>query len=155
MKRPPPSGSAATAAQPRLVEGVAAQRESVVQACLAHPLWRRGALRPGGGGPLLMPLVGGEYRGRPRETERLASLFTRVTDGRGRDYDIPVVIGALAANRDIYCIGMGVSVEEIPAKGDHALANPIPPRLVVEAPCQEVVIEGEALVKAPSRDEPA
>ena len=95
---------------------------------------------------LMTPLVRWQFRGGLPEADRKAFLFTRVTDGRGRDYDIPVVIGALAANRDIYCIGMGVSVEEIPAKWDHALANPIPPRLVVEAPCQEVVIEGDDLV---------
>ena len=45
MKQPPPSGSAAKAAQLRLVEEVAAQRESLLQGCWAHQLWRRGELR--------------------------------------------------------------------------------------------------------------
>src|ERR1035437_6385565 len=77
--------------------------------------------------------------------ERKAFLFTNVTDGRGRKYAFPVVVGALAANRAIYSIGMRAAVDEIPAKWDRAIAHPIPPRIVEHAVCQEVVIEGAAL----------
>jgi 4-hydroxy-3-polyprenylbenzoate decarboxylase len=56
-----------------------------------------------------------------------------------------VVVGALAANRAIYAIGMRAPGAEIQARWDNAIANPIVPRVVSEALCQEVVIEGEAL----------
>ena len=58
---------------------------------------------------------------------------------------MPVVVGAIAANPEIYCIGMDATLDDIQAKWDHAIANPIAPRLVNEAVCHEVVIEGKAL----------
>jgi len=54
-------------------------------------------------------------------------------------------VGALAANREIYSVGMNASVEEIQAKWDHAISNPVPPRIVEAAPCQEVIEEGPTL----------
>jgi 4-hydroxy-3-polyprenylbenzoate decarboxylase len=93
----------------------------------------------------LHPLVRWQFVGGMDEPARKAFLFTNVTDGRGRKYAMPVVVGAIAANRAIYAAGMGVPVDEIQAKWDHAIAHPIAPRLVNEAPCHEVVIEGEAL----------
>jgi 4-hydroxy-3-polyprenylbenzoate decarboxylase len=57
------------------------------------------------------------------------------------------VVGALAASQDIYSVGMGVPVAGIAARWERAIADPIPPRLVNQAPCQEVVIEGEALLR--------
>ncbi len=93
----------------------------------------------------LHPLVRWQFVGGLDEPERKAFLFTNVTDGRGRKYSIPVVVGAIAANRAIYSAGMGVPVDEIPAKWDHALAHCIAPRVVADGVCQEVVIEGAAL----------
>jgi len=93
----------------------------------------------------LHPLVRWQYVGGIEEHERKAFLFTNVVDGRGRKYEFPVVVGAFAGNQAIYSIGMGAPVEEIQQRWDHALANPIPPRIVSVAPCQEVVIEGKAL----------
>ncbi len=93
----------------------------------------------------LHPLVRWQYVGGVEEHERKAFLFTNVVDGRGRRYRFPVVVGAFAGNREIYCIGMRTPAEEVQRKWDHAIANPLPPRLVDSAPCQEVVIEGEAL----------
>jgi 4-hydroxy-3-polyprenylbenzoate decarboxylase len=93
----------------------------------------------------LHPLVRWQFVGGLPEEERKAFLFTRVTDGRGRRYPIPVVVGAIAANRAIYSVGMGVPVEEIPARWDHAIANPVEPRLVDDAVCQQVIVEGAAL----------
>ncbi len=93
----------------------------------------------------LMPLVRWQFRGGIPEAERQAFLFTNVTDAKGRHYDIPVAVGALAATPAIYSVGMGVPVEKI---GDHwkqALAHPVAPVEVSDAPCQEVVIEGAAL----------
>ena len=93
----------------------------------------------------LHPLVRWQFVGGIDEAERKAFLFTNVVDGRGRKYDMPVVVGAIAANRAIYSIGMDASIENIATKWDHAIANPVPPRLVTTAPCQEVVLEGDAL----------
>jgi 4-hydroxy-3-polyprenylbenzoate decarboxylase len=93
----------------------------------------------------LHPLVRWQFVGGLDERDRRAFLFTNVTDGRGRRYAIPVVVGAIAANRAIYSVGMGAPVEEIQARWDHAIANPIKPRIVDEAVCQDVVVEGAAL----------
>jgi len=94
----------------------------------------------------LHPLVRWQFVGGLDEPQRKAFLFTNVIDGRGRKYDMPVVVGAIAANRAIYAVGMGVPVDEIQAKWDRAIAAPIKPRLVNQAVCQEVVIEGDALL---------
>ncbi|MEE8333041.1 MAG: UbiD family decarboxylase [Alphaproteobacteria bacterium] len=91
------------------------------------------------------PLVRWQFRGGIPEAERKAFLFKDITCSRGRGYDLPVAIGVLAANRAIYSLGMGVDESEIGARWSHAIANPIPPREVTEAPCHDVVIEGDAL----------
>ena len=93
----------------------------------------------------LHPLVRWQFRGGIPEHERKAFLFTNVIDSRGRKYDIPVVVGALAANAQIYSIGMGVGLDEIGVTWSRALAAPIPPRIVDQAPCHEVVTIGDAL----------
>src|SRR5947209_4869181 len=78
------------------------------------------------------PLVRWQFVGGIAETERKAFLFTNIVDGLGRKYDIPVVIGAIAANPEIYSVGMRAPVSDIQAKWDQAIANPIEPRLVEE-----------------------
>src|SRR6266853_1964656 len=93
----------------------------------------------------LHPLVRWQFVGGMDEAERKASLFTNITDGRGRKYDIPVVVGAIAANRAIYSVGMGAPLSEIQGKWDHAIAHPVAPREVANAACHEVVHEGEDL----------
>ena len=75
----------------------------------------------------LHPLVRWQFLGGIPEEERRAFLFTNVVDSRGRRYDIPVVVGALAASAKIYAIGMGRAVEDIGAAWMHAIANPIAP----------------------------
>ncbi len=92
------------------------------------------------------PLVRWQYRGGIAEKDRKAFLFTNVTDSRGRHYDIPVVIGALAANADVYRVGMDCELDEIGDKWTHAIAHPIAPRPVEHAPCQEVIITGNDLL---------
>jgi 4-hydroxy-3-polyprenylbenzoate decarboxylase len=91
------------------------------------------------------PLVRWQFCGGLEERQRKAFLFTNVVNGQGRKYDFPVVVGALAASQDVYSIGMEVPVEEIGAKWGHALANPVPPRIVEEAACHAVVLTGEQL----------
>jgi hypothetical protein len=71
-----------------------------------------------------------------------------VVDAKGRKYDIPVLVGGLAANREVYRIGIGCPFEEIDARWVKAAQNPIPPRIVDNAPCHEIVISGKALDKA-------
>jgi UbiD family decarboxylase len=95
----------------------------------------------------LHPLVRWQFQGGLREDERRAFLFTNVVDGEGRRYDTPVAIGALAASAQIYAVGMGRPVEDIGNAWMAAIANPIAPAIVTTAPCQEVVIKGDALRK--------
>src|SRR4029079_4286631 len=59
------------------------------------------------------PLVRWQFRGGIAEKDRKAFLFSHVTDSKGRKYDIPVAVGALAANREIYRIGMGCPLDKI------------------------------------------
>lgn len=92
------------------------------------------------------PLVRWQFVGGVEEHERRAFLFTNVVDGRGRKYAFPVVVGALAGNREIYCAGMRCTADEVQARWDSAIANPVSPRVVTSAPCQEVVLEGDALI---------
>src|SRR5438132_1950771 len=91
------------------------------------------------------PLVRWQFRGGIQERDRKAFLFTHVVGSKGRKYDIPVVVGALAASREIYRLGMGCELERMNESWSRALANPIEPRVVGDAPCQEIVIEGSEL----------
>jgi 4-hydroxy-3-polyprenylbenzoate decarboxylase len=58
------------------------------------------------------------------------------------------VVGALAANREIYSVGMGCKIEDIGKTWTHAISNPILPNVVTSAPCQEIVVQGKDLLKA-------
>jgi 4-hydroxy-3-polyprenylbenzoate decarboxylase len=93
----------------------------------------------------LHPLVRWQFQGGLPEDQRRAFLFTNVVDGAGRRYDIPVVVGALAASPQIYSIGMGRPAEAIGDAWLRGINHPIPPVRVQDAPCQEVVITGEPL----------
>jgi UbiD family decarboxylase len=94
----------------------------------------------------LHPLVRWQFVGGIDEKDRNAFLFTNIVDGLGRKYDIPVVVGAIAANRQIYSIGMEAPVAEIQAKWDHAIAHPVKPRIVDNAACHEVIHAGRDLI---------
>jgi 4-hydroxy-3-polyprenylbenzoate decarboxylase len=93
----------------------------------------------------LHPLVRWQFQGGLREDERRAFLFTHVVDATGRRYDTPVAVGALAASARIYAIGMGRPVEAIGDAWMRAIAEPIAPVRATTAPCQDVVIVGDAL----------
>ena len=95
----------------------------------------------------LHPLVRWQFQGGLPEDKRRAFVFTNVVDGSGRRYDMPVVVGALAASPQIYSIGMGKPVEDIGGAWINAIAHPIPPVRVASGPCQEVVIKGDDLRK--------
>ena len=61
----------------------------------------------------LHPLVRWQFVGNFPEEARRAFLFTNVVGSGGERYDIPVIVGALAASNEIYALGMGVTVEEL------------------------------------------
>jgi UbiD family decarboxylase len=93
----------------------------------------------------LHPLVRWQFVGGMAEDDRRAFLFTNVVDAKGKKFDIPVAVGALAASPRIYALGMGRAVEEIGPAWLHAIAHPIPPVRVNAARCQEVVWKGDDL----------
>jgi 4-hydroxy-3-polyprenylbenzoate decarboxylase len=81
----------------------------------------------------LHPLVRLQFRGL-EEKDRTAFLFENVHAASGRKYDIPVLIAAMAGSADIYALGMGCTVEEIPDRWNEALDNPIDPVIVDSRP---------------------
>ncbi len=93
----------------------------------------------------LHPLVRWQFVGGMAEADRKAFLFENVVDASGRKYDMPVVVGAIAANREIYSVGMDAGVEEIQEKWDRAIANVIKPRVVENAPCHEIIVTRNGL----------
>ena len=94
----------------------------------------------------LHPLVRWQFVGGMPENERKAFLFTNIVDGRGRKYSIPVVVGAMAANRAVYAAGMDAPIEAIQKKWDHAIAHPIAPRVITNAVCHDRVWTGADLL---------
>ena len=95
----------------------------------------------------LHPLVRWQFQGGLTEEQRRAFLFTKVVDGSGRRYDIPVAVGALGASPEIYAVGMGKPVEDIGEAWTQAIAHPIAPVIVTSPACQEMVVKGDALLK--------
>src|SRR6185295_7353155 len=95
----------------------------------------------------LHPLVRWQFLGGVPEEKRRAFLFTNVIDAKGRRYDIPVVVGALAASPEIYAVGMGLPVEGIGDAWMRAIASPVAPVSVRSPPCQQVVTTGDDLKK--------
>tara|TARA_B100000886_G_scaffold333334_1_gene287160 strand:+ start:3606 stop:5276 length:1671 start_codon:yes stop_codon:yes gene_type:complete len=91
------------------------------------------------------PLVRWQFRGGIPEPERKAFIFDNITCSRGRSYNLPVVVGALSSNREIYSIGIGAPINEIGSIWSNAIANPIEPREISNASCHEVIIEGNDL----------
>ncbi|MPZ87136.1 MAG: UbiD family decarboxylase [Nitriliruptorales bacterium] len=91
------------------------------------------------------PLVRWQFRGGLPEQARKAFLFTNVVDGSGHRFDVPVLVGGLASNREIYRLGMGCELDEIGARWATAMSSPVAPIEVDDAPCHELVVRGEAL----------
>lgn len=95
------------------------------------------------------PLVRWQFRGGIPEAARRAFLFTHVVDGKGRRYDMPVLVGGFAASAAVYRASMNVATnEEIGPAWTRAMANPVAPVLVERPACQEIVLEGAALAGA-------
>ncbi|MCL5959069.1 MAG: UbiD family decarboxylase [Chloroflexi bacterium] len=87
----------------------------------------------------LHALVRWQYRGGIPEEQRKAFLFENVIDNRGKKYPYPVALGALAASKYVYAVGMGCRPEEIEAKWNYALGHPIDPIVVSDGPAHEEV----------------
>ena len=93
------------------------------------------------------PLVRWQFRGGIEEKDRKAFLFTNPVDSKGKKYEHPVLIAGLAGSHDIYRVGFGKPLDQVGKIWVDALASPITPNVVTDAPCQEVVVEGDALDK--------
>ena len=94
----------------------------------------------------LHPLVRLQFRGLS-EKERKGFLFENITDSKGKKYDIPVVVGVLAASSDIYSIGMNCPLDKATGKWTEVVANPIQPVLVKDGPIHEEIHIGEGLLE--------
>ena len=90
------------------------------------------------------PLVRWQFRGLD-EGQRRAFYFERVVDSAGRSYDIPVLIGGLAASQKIYALGLRCSEGEVEERWTEALHKPIAPVLVKDGPVKEVIYKGASL----------
>src|SRR5258706_6410923 len=93
----------------------------------------------------LHPLFRCQFLGGVPEDERRAFLFTNVVDSQGRRYEIPVVVGALAASPKIYSVGMGCAVGDIGEAWTLAIANLIEPVLFNSPLCKYMLFGGEVL----------
>ncbi len=91
------------------------------------------------------PLVRWQYRGGIPEPDRKAFLFTQPTDAKGRRYESAVLVAGLAANRDVYRVGFGKPLADIGQIWVQAIASPITPRYVDNAPCHDIVVAGADL----------
>ena len=91
------------------------------------------------------PLVRWQFRGLEEE-QRKAFLFENIYDAKGKQYDIPVLIGGLAASQRIYALGLMCKESEVEEIWSQALEKPIDPVLVREGPVQDVVWQGEELI---------
>ena len=92
------------------------------------------------------PLVRWQFRGLDEE-QRKAFLFKNIYDAKGKQYDIPVLIGGLAASQKIYALGLMCKESEVEEIWLQALEKPIDPVLGEEGPVQEVVWQGEELIR--------
>lgn len=100
----------------------------------------------------LHPLVRLQFRGLP-EAERRAFLFENVVDSRGRRYDIPVLVGGLAASEAVYAMGLQCEPDEIVERWDQALSHPIPPERVATGAAKDVIHRGDSLLEHGGLDE--
>ncbi len=93
----------------------------------------------------LHPLARWQFQGGLEEDQRRAFLFTNVVGADGRHFDMPVAVGALSASARIYALGMGRPIDDIGKAWTDAIDRPVPPVMVANPPCQDVVIAGDEL----------
>jgi 4-hydroxy-3-polyprenylbenzoate decarboxylase len=91
------------------------------------------------------PLVRWQFRGLG-EDQRRAFYFEQIYDAKGKKYDMPVLIGGLAASQRIYALGLNCREDEVEEIWSKALENPIEPVRVRQGEVQEVVYAGDDLI---------
>ncbi|MEM4281380.1 MAG: UbiD family decarboxylase [Candidatus Caldarchaeum sp.] len=96
----------------------------------------------------LTPLVRLQFRGLP-EDQRKGFLFERVTDAKGRMYEMKVATGVYASSMKMYAMGLMCKPtnEAIAEKWAKAQLEPIEPKIVGSAPVQEIVYTGKDLLE--------
>jgi len=99
----------------------------------------------------LMPLVRWQFRGL-EEKKRKAFLFENVIDVKGKRYAMPVSVGTLAASREIYALGLQCEAEQIHERWTNAQMRPLAPTKAGAGPAQEVIWQGEDLLKGHGLD---
>jgi len=87
-----------------------------------------------------------QFRGLPEE-KRTAFLFENIIDSKGRKYETPVAVAALAGSAQIYAIGMMCQPEEISERLAQAQLHPIEPSLVNDGPVHEEIHLGDKLLE--------
>jgi UbiD family decarboxylase len=92
------------------------------------------------------PLVRWQFRGLG-EDQRRAFYFEQVYDAKGKQYDMPVLIGGLAGSQRIYALGLDCREDEVEEIWAKALENPIEPILVKQGEVQDVVYIGDDLIR--------
>ncbi len=65
-----------------------------------------------------------------------------------KGYDLPIFAG-ITSSRDIIADGLETTKDKLLLKLVHALRNPVPPRVIDKAACQEVIIKDPDLNKFP------
>jgi 4-hydroxy-3-polyprenylbenzoate decarboxylase len=90
-------------------------------------------------------LVRWQFRGGIPEAQRKAFLFENVIDSKGRKYEMPVVVGALATNQKIYSTALGCEIADIAKQWNKAEEHQIEPVMVDNPACQEIVYQGADL----------
>jgi 4-hydroxy-3-polyprenylbenzoate decarboxylase len=93
----------------------------------------------------LHPLMRWQFRGGMEEKDRKAMLFTNVTDSKGKKYEIPVLVGAMGSSSQIFRVGIGRPLDQVMAGWAQATSHPIAPKVVENAPCHDIVIQGDEL----------
>lgn len=91
------------------------------------------------------PLMRWQFRGGIEEKDRKAMLFTNVVDSKGKQYGMPVLVGAMGSSAPIFRVGIGRPLDQVMSAWAQATSNPIAPKIVENAPCQDLVIEGAEL----------
>jgi UbiD family decarboxylase len=89
-----------------------------------------------------------QFRGLP-ENKRGAFLFENVIDSKNRKYESKVATGVYCSSLRMYALGLKCEAtrEAIGERWNHALLNPIEPRVVKSGPVQDSVLEGNQLLE--------
>src|ERR1041384_7473377 len=79
------------------------------------------------------PLVRWQFRGLT-EDQRKAFLFENIHDSQNKKYEMPVLIGGLAASQRIYGVGLLCGEDEVNDAWAYALEHPVEPVLLKSGP---------------------